>query len=148
MKTFILTMLAITCVIGAKALPKKVYESDDVNEIMSLVYGDEKFSTIKKDTSIEVIAPKHTISDPSRIEVGLRSDKRVKSALILRSGIGKNFIVFFHNSTPQSIENTLEVALRSKGTLLAVIEDENGSLYYNSTYLEIPVLGCAVSGGN
>ncbi len=131
----------------ADTLAPEVYKSEDFNALVGLIYGKERFASIRKSARIEVIAPRHTVDDASRIEIGVRSDIKVRSVTLLRSGTGKSFIAYIRpGEMPQAMETTLEAAIPFKGTLFAVIEDENGSLYYNSTYLDIVVLGCAVSG--
>ena len=118
------------------------WEKSTLNEAAMALYGEKKFSTIRKSTNVELIAPRHIVRDQYNITIGIKSNIKAKSVAIFQDANPKALVAVFniHNFDPVDFE--INIQMEFKGTLFAVVEDANGVLYYTRTFIDVLCLPC------
>ena len=116
---------------------------DDINRVMSALYGETKFASIQEDDkSIELKVPTWTLNDASHIPVEIKTATKIRSFALLRAGLGESFILYRKLGEPEMIDESIEIRMWSKATLFAVIETVDGKLYYTKAFIDIPLMSC------
>lgn len=120
-----------------------VRKMDDINRVMSALYGETKFASIQEDDkSIELKVPTWTLNDASHIPVEIKTATKIRSFALLRAGLGESFILYRKLGEPEMIDESIEIRMWSKATLFAVIETVDGKLYYTKAFIDIPLMSC------
>ena len=143
-RSFLLGLLSLTTL---KALDfhkthPGAWEKSTLNDAALALYGAKKFSTIRKSTDVELVAPKHIVRDQENIPIGIKSTIMARSVAIFQDANPKSLVAVFniHNNDPVDFE--LNIKMEFKGTLFAVVEDTHGQLHYTRAFIDVLCLPC------
>jgi len=113
-----------------------------LNEAATALYGNEKFSTIRKSTDVELNVPRHIVEDQENIPVGIKSNIKAKSVAIFQDANPKALVAVFTIHNYDIIDIELNIKMEFKGTLFAVVEGDDGVLYYTRAFVDVLCLPC------
>lgn len=147
---FIFNVCAL-CFVPLLALETKIRDSSiwnasSINDAAMALYGREKFSTLQKSEEIELIVPRGVIKNRENIEITVRTGMKCKSLAIFQDAHSKSLVAFFDIHDGCIVDYEFNIRMEFKGTILAVIEDLNGNLYYTRAYIDIVTMSCMASG--
>jgi sulfur-oxidizing protein SoxY len=121
------------------------WTSSTINDAAMALYGQEKFSTIRKSTEVELIVPKGIVKDRENIPVTIRSNITAKTVALFQDANPKSLVAVFDVAPDSIIEYELFIRMEFKGTVFAVIEGLDGKLYYTREYVDILTMSCMAS---
>jgi len=120
----------------------EAWEATDINDAAMVLYGKEKFSTIKQTLNMELITPKALVKDAQQIPVRVRTNIPVKSIAIMLDKHDKALVAVFHKENFEKTDLSINIRLERKATLFAVIESMSGVLYYKRAHIDVLCLPC------
>ena len=139
----ILTMCSMTLqAVDYHKTHPKAWKTNSINEAAISLYGEKKFSTIKKTLNMELITPKALVDDETQIPIRIRSNIPAKSVAVFVDRQDKALVAVFHQDNFEEIDLGLNIRLENKGTLFVVIESLNGQLYYKRAFIDVVCLPC------
>lgn len=131
----------------AEVYPKsEAWKSANINTAATLLYGEKKFSHIKKSLNIELIAPKGIVRDQENIEIRVRTSIPAKSMAIFQNANSSALVALFSLNTFGHTDIEIPIRMEKKGTVFAVIESMSGVLYYARAYIDVLCLPCMAKG--
>lgn len=129
-----------------KVRDSKIWTASSINDAAMALYGREKFSTLQKSEEIELIVPRGVIKNRENIEITVRTGMKCKSLAIFQDSNSRSLVAFFDIHDACIVDYEFNIRMEFKGTILAVIEDLNGNLYYTRAYIDIVTMRCMASG--
>lgn len=120
----------------------KAWKADTLNNAAMALYGEKKFSTIKKSLQIELFTPKGLVEDAQRIPIRIRSNIPAKSIAIFQDANPRALVAVYHVNNFDKIDLEMTITMEKKGTVFAVIESMSGILYYKREFVEVLCLPC------
>ena len=121
---------------------KEAWKMRNINDTMIKLYGKKQFSSIKKSTYIELIAPKHLVENAYAIPITIKSNIQAKSIAVLQTANEQSLVAVFTVPKNGIINYTINIKMERKGTLFIVLETEDKQLYYVRQFIEISSLSC------
>lgn len=118
------------------------WKKSTLNEAAIALYGEKKFSTIKKSANVELDVPPHIVRDPENIPVGIKSNIMAKSVAIFQDANPQALVAVFTIHDYDMIDLEINIKMEFKGTLFAVVEGANGVLYYSRAFVDVLCLPC------
>lgn len=122
------------------------WNSSSINDAAMALYGREKFATIQKSANIELVVPKGIVRDPENIPITIRSNIKARTVAIFQDANPKSLVAVFHISEDSIIAYEINIKMKFKGTVFAVLEGIDGKLYYAREYIDVLALSCMASG--
>jgi len=143
---FLTLGLSLLCAEDYHTSKSEAWKSANINATATVLYGEKKFSHIKKSLNIELIAPKGIVRDEQHIAIRVRTSIPAKSVAIFQNANPSALVAVFsvNNFTPTDIE--IPIRMEKKGTVFAVIESMSGVLYYARAYIDVLCLPCMAQG--
>ena len=123
-------------------LNPNAWKASSINEAAMVLYGKEKFATIRKSGEIELIVPGGIVKDREEIPVTIRSTMKARTVAIFQDANPESLVAVFHLHENSIIEYEFTMRMAFKGTVFAVIEGVDGRLYYTREYIDILTLSC------
>lgn len=120
----------------------QAWKTSSLNVAVTVLYGKQKFSTIKQTLNMELIVPKSLVRDPSKIPIRIRSSIPAKSVAIFVDKQDKALVAVFHINNFENIDLSLNIRMERKGTLFVVLESMSGILYYKRAFIDVLCLPC------
>lgn len=120
----------------------KAWESSDINEAALNLYGKEKFSKLEKSNKIDLYLAKGLVRDPKQVTIQISSKIKAKSLALFYDKNPQTIIAVFDTRGEEVLEYEINIAVETRGTLLAVIEDIHGNLYYTRAFIDVLCLPC------
>lgn len=120
----------------------EAWEKSTLNEAAIALYGEKKFSTIRKSTNVELIVPKHIVQDQYNIPVGIKSNIMAKSVAIFQDANPKALVAVFNIYDNNPVDFEINIKMEFKGTLFAVVEGADDELYYTRVFVDVLCLPC------
>ena len=118
------------------------WKKSDLNEAAIAFYGIKKFSAIQKSKEVVLEIPHETIVDATEIPVHISSSLKAKSVALFQDHESHSLIALFDVRKDGIISFDISIQKEIKGTLFAVIETEEGKLYYARGFLDILCIPC------
>ena len=120
----------------------KAWAASSLDDAAMLLYGREKFSTLKKSKDIILTVPSGIVSDRQNIAITVDTTIEAKT-LALFQDVNPTSLVAVFNLTDQSVlPYEMYIRMERKGTLFSVVEGVNSSLYYDRKYVDILTMSC------
>ncbi len=120
----------------------EAWKKSTLNEAAIALYGEKKFSTIRKSTNVELIVPKHIVRDQYNIPVGIKSNIMAKSVAIFQDANPKALVAVFNIYDNNPVDFEINIKMEFKGTLFAVVEGADDELYYTRVFIDVLCLPC------
>ncbi len=118
------------------------WEKNTLNNAAIALYGEKTFSTIRKSTNVELNIPPHIVRDKENIPISIRSNIKAKSVSIFQDANPKALVAVFNIHNNDIIDIELNIKMEFKGTLFAVVEGNDGVLYYTRAFVDVLCLPC------
>jgi len=128
--------------IDFRATLPKVWRATELNDAAIALYGKDKFATITKSKYVELIVPHITIVDASQIPITINSSLKAKSLALFQDKEPFSLIAVFDTHGKDIISYEINIRKEIKGTLFAVVETEDGKLYYARAFLDVLCIPC------
>ena len=143
-RLFLLSMLSLSSLsaINFHETKPDAWEKRTLNEAAIALYGEKKFSTIRKSTSVELDVPPHIVRDQENIPIAIRSNIKAKSVAIFQDANPKALVAVFTIHNNDMIDIEVNIRMEFKGTLFAVVEGSDGVLYYTRAFVDVLCLPC------
>ena len=143
-RSFLLSLLSLSSLYAVDFHKSKpdAWKKSNLNDAAMSLYGQKKFSTIQKSSSIELIVPRHIVRDQENIPIGIKSDIKAKTVAIFQDANPKSLVAVFQLHTEDPVDFELNIRMEFKGTLFAVVEGTDGKLYYTRAFIDVLCLPC------
>ena len=120
----------------------QAWDASSLNDAAMALYGRKKFSTLRKSKDVVLTVPSGIVEDRQNILIRVDTTIEAKT-LALFQDVNPTSLVAVFNLTDQSVlPYEMYIRMERKGTLFAVVEGVNGSLYYDRKYVDILTMSC------
>jgi len=125
---------------------EKAWKPSNINKAAIALYGEKKFSRIKKSLNIELIVPTAVVRDPQSVAIRVRTNIPAKSIAIFQNANPSALVAVFHIENFEKTDLEIPLRMERKGTVFAVIESMSGVLYYRRAFIDVLCLPCMAQG--
>ena len=120
----------------------KAWASSSLDDAAMALYGREKFSTLKKSKDVRLTVPAGIVSDRQNIAITIDTTIEAKTLAIFQDVNKTSLVAVFNVAEQYVLSYEIYIRMERKGTLFAVIEGLDGTLYYDRKYVDILTLSC------
>jgi len=120
----------------------KAWASSSLDDAAMALYGREKFSTLKKSKDVRLTVPAGIVSDRQNIAITIDATIEAKTLAIFQDVNKTSLVAVFNVAEQGALSYEIYIRMERKGTLFAVLEGLDGTLYYDRKYVDILTLSC------